>query len=324
MNDELIQMFPAYDTGSAFTFLNWGTEAVLFFAQLELPLLTGLMTIISALGTQIVFVPVLLFITWLIDDRQGLKMSLLLIISAWLNLYMNSLFKQLLPLVPSPNTLLSLVFYVSLAGYLSKKYFKDHQGKMSFYPKPLLTVLLLLIAFSGLYLGLNNPFEIIYGWLLGGIILVIYFFAVPRLEKLFFSLERRIKNISAAALVLIMNALYPQGIALSALFLGSCLGYSINAGQESLQKKGGFLPCLIRITSGFLGAALLYFVLGLILPGEGSLFGNFPLWGASSPYNELGLFIHFCLFGLWFFAGAPLFFKRMDLSGLSKDSGEKH
>jgi hypothetical protein len=71
---------------------------------------------------------------------------------------------------------------------------------------------------------------------------------------------------------------------------------------------------LLRCITGFAGLVVIYFVLRLLFPGEGSLFSYVPLWSQSSPFYELGRFIRYGAVGLWASAGAPMIFQRMGLS----------
>jgi hypothetical protein len=74
------------------------------------------------------------------------------------------------------------------------------------------------------------------------------------------------------------------------------------------------LVCILRCLTGFAGLVVINFALRLMLPGEGSLLHDIPLWSQSSPFYDLGLFLQFTLLGLWASAGAPMIFQRMRLA----------
>jgi hypothetical protein len=141
--------------------------------------------------------------------------------------------------------------------------------------------------------------------------------------------QTRVQNILAAIAALAMNSLYPGDKTLPALFLGFCLGYNIMKNRFPFRVQGelGELKerktavMFMRCLTGFAGLVVIYVVLRLLLPGEGNLFRDIPMWGRSSPFNELGRFIRYSLAGLWASAGAPLAFQRMGLSYTAKGEG---
>jgi len=141
-------------------------------------------------------------------------------------------------------------------------------------------------------------------------------------EKLFAATGRRFQNISVAVAALAMNSLYPMDKSLPALFLGFCLGYNIMRkafpfyAQANINgKKPGPRVMFLRCLTGFLGAAILYLGLKLMLPGDGSL------WTSFYHFYELGRFIRYDLLGFWVSAGAPWVFRRLGLSS-NEDSSE--
>jgi hypothetical protein len=167
------------------------------------------------------------------------------------------------------------------------------------------------------------------GWVLAGIILVIWFVPGPLFEKFLATAGTRIKNIIAAAAALLMNSVYPQGTNVSALFLGFCLGYNMMksrfpfyAREEINGKRPGIKVMIFRCITGFAGMAVIFLVSGLIFPGEGSLFSDFPLWDSSSNFYDLGRFLRYGLLGIWASAGAPLVFQRMKLAPEPTVDGE--
>ena len=180
---------------------------------------------------------------------------------------------------------------------------------------------------------MHFPTDLLAGWILGGIILAVFFPVDPVLTKYLTLGGARFQNISAAAAALIMNGLYPGDGSFPAIFLGFCLGYSImtkyfpfSAHEEINGKKPGLRAMALRCLTGFAGIAIIYTALRLLLPGEGSLFSGaygvseIPLWGDSSPFSELGRFIRYGLIGFWASAGAPKVFQRTGLASTKKYS----
>ena len=322
----------------------WGIGVIRVIQRIEGPALTAIVKFITEFGTETFYMPAILFIFWWIDEKRGLELGILIIVSAWINSFMKDIFKQPRPYnlepslglayessygAPSGHAQMSLCFWISMAAWRAEVFAAGVMtGKAG--AKPLLrrfliwasaVLFVLLIGFTRLYLGVHFPTDLFIGWILGGLILTIWFIPAPRMEKIFASMGTRIQNICIAFLALIMNGLYPGDRTMPALFLGFCLGYTIMRkyfpfyAQGTIDgKKPGVKIMILRCLTGFLGAAIIYIALRLVFPGEGSLFKHIPIWGEFSPFYQIGRFIRYCLLGLWASAGAPNMFRRMGLS----------
>ena len=329
MND--IVLMPA-DTP---LFLNeiyqWGIEIIRVIQRIESPFLTAIIKFITVLGTEALYLPLILFIFWWADEKQGLRFGILIIVSAWINSLVKDILKQPRPFnlepslglahepsygAPSGHAQMSLTFWIPMAawlsGFLPRRKKIIWAGAVSF---------VLLIGFTRLYLGVHFPTDLFAGWIIAGVILLLWFLPGPALEKRIVSIGPRFQNICAAIIALVMVSAYPGDRSLPALFLGYCLGYVImkksfpfSARGEINGKKPGIHIMIARCLTGFLGVVIIYIGLKTIFPGEGSLFASVPIWGKSSPLYETGRFVRYCLLGLWASAGAPWIFRRMKLS----------
>ena len=339
MNDQLL-LLPSDDSIFVPWIYSWGIELIGFIQKLENPGLTAVMKFISFLGTPLFCIPVILFIYWRLDEKRGFLVGIMIALTVWLNMFLKDMFRQPRPFyfdsslamvhessygIPSSHAQMSLVFLVPLAVWLIRSWRTlCKRGQTLIWAGVILS--LLLTGFSRLYLGVHFPTDILAGWFLGALVLALWFFAVPHLEKLLANREMRVQNLTAALLVLLMNTVYPRGIMLSAVFLGSCLGYTLMKkhvrfsaaynikGKTPVEKRKLILISLIRCLIGFGSTAIIYTALVLVLPGEGSLFSEFPVWGQASPHIELGQFLMFVLMGLWAAAGVPRLFVRMGIA----------
>ena len=334
MNETIIQMLPAENLSFLSDMYRWGIGIIKVIQMIKNPILTALVKFITVLGTEALYLPLILFIFWWIDEKQGLRFGILIIISAWINLFVKDILKQPRPFnldpslalayeptygAPSGHAQTSLCFWIVMAAWLNEKLRRKRAllWAASFF-------IILLIGFTRLYLGVHFPTDLFAGWIIGGIILAVWFITGPRLEKIFAGAGTRAQNITAAALALIMNALYGGDRSLPAMLLGLCAGYALmkkkfpySARGLIKGKKPGLRELILRCVSGFAGVAIIYLGLKLLFPGGGSLFENFPVWGRASPYYELGRFIRYGLLGLWVSAGAPRVFMNM---GLAEDT----
>jgi len=327
MNENIIQMLPAENMSPLNGIYSWGIEVIKVIQTMENSALTAIIKFITALGTEALYIPLILFIFWWIDEKRGLRMGILIIVTAWINAFIKNIFKQPRPYnldpsvglamessygAPSGHAQMSLVFWVPIAAWLSQKFkAKKHVIWAS------AIFFIILIGFTRLYLGVHFPTDLLAGWMLGGIILVLWFIPGPSIDKSISSIGIRYQNIIAALLALAMSGLYPKDRMYPAVFLGFCIGYTLmkknfpfSARGEINGRKPGVLTMLFRCISGFMGMAIIYLGLRLIFPGEANILG----WGQDSPFYEIGRFIRYGFVGLWVSAGAPWLFMKMRLA----------
>ncbi|MDR2102069.1 MAG: phosphatase PAP2 family protein [Treponema sp.] len=327
MNEEIIKLLPA--DGTKFLSLHeiylWGIEFIRAVQVIKNPVLTGFMKFLTALGTEYVYILLVLFIFWCVDKKKGFRLGTMVILSAWVNSVLKFLLRQPRPYnldpavglafessygIPSGHAQLSLVFWFLLASW--------YQGRRKGAVRIAALCFTLLIGFTRLYLGVHFPTDLLAGWLLGGIILTLYFVLEAPLTAVFTG-GARLQMISVALITLGMNALHPQDTRLGGLFLGFGLGYNLMlkylpfaGGPETGDKKSSPLMSGLRCLLGFAGAAVFYLGSKLLLPGASSLWAESPLWGILSPYYELGRFLGYGLLGLWAALGAVWVFTQID------------
>ncbi|GHV79628.1 membrane protein [Spirochaetia bacterium] len=290
-----------------FALYRWGIAVIQHIQTIQSPGLTAFIKILTALGTEYFYLPVILFIFWCLDKKKGARLGMFIILSAFINGFFKELLKQPRPFnlepsvglafepsygIPSGHAQLSLCFALSLALWYGRSA-GIRIGAVLF---------VLLIALTRLYLGLHFPTDILAGWLLGLFTLVLWRVfekrAVPLLNNL------RIRMIAAAAAAIGMNALYPADRSLGGLFLGFTAGYALMLKYFPTGASDG-VPLIVRLPRYLLGIAggiLIYQALKAL-----------PFLGAASPYYDLGRFVRYGLLGLWASAGAPWLFLRLRL-----------
>jgi len=315
----------------------WGIEVIKAIQRLKSPALTAVLTFVTELGTDKFYLPVILFIFWWVDTHKGFRLGILILLSAWINSFLKDLFKQPRPFnfdpslglafeptygAPSGHAQLSLCFWVPVAAWLAG----GKPGRRRIVVWAAAVFFLLLIGFTRLYLGVHFPTDLLAGWGLGAIILLLMYVLSPLFIK-HLNGQTRLQNILAAIGALVMIIVYPEDKSLPAVFLGFCLGYNImkkefpfSTQNEIAEKK--LLTVFSRCLTGFAVLVAIYVVLRLLLPGEASLYNFVPIWGEASPFYELGRFIRYGLVGLWASAGAPMVFQRLGLSYKASNSEE--
>ncbi|GHU85436.1 hypothetical protein FACS189473_4430 [Spirochaetia bacterium] len=328
MNNETIGVIQAADPSLLYTLYQWGIALIKGIQTIEHPALTAVIRVLTGLGTELFYIPVILFIFWCVDEKQGGRFCILILLSTWVNGFFKNLLKQPRPYnldpsvgrgfepsygIPSGHAQQSFVFWGAAAPWAGK-----WTGKTAAHLASVLFIL--IIAFTRLYLGLHFPTDILAGWVLGALLLALYFIFGSRLEGLIAAGGTRFQMICAAIIALLMNG-SGAGTNIGGMFLGFCAGYSLmirhirfSAQAPVRGKRPSGLILTARYFLGMAGMALIYIVLKLLLPGEGSLFAALPGWGSASPYYELGRFLRYGMLGLWAAAGAPWVFCRIGLA----------
>jgi membrane-associated phospholipid phosphatase len=299
--------------------LQWGLDCIRLIQSQANPLLTTLMKIITLLGSSAVYVIILPLIYWCVDERKSLRLGMVTLISVWLNFVLKFLLDQPRPFFvnydpslgivhatmggfPSGHAQNSLVLWAIIASWVNKKWF---WGIAAFF--------CLLIGFSRLYLGVHFPTDVIGGWIIGGILLAVYFIIGKRIETLLANHSPRTGLIACAALAFAMILYRPSAEVLlpSAMILGLGTGYylcryKIGFSANALSDRVGtekYLVLLVRFLLGFSVLVLLYGISNRLM----------VKFEDSDNYNLI-VFMRFGIIALWISAGAPLLFRFIRLA----------
>lgn len=290
--------------------LQWGLGIVRAVQVFFGPALLAPMKVISFFGSEMFALAALPFVYWCMDRKKGARLGLVVLVSAFTNMYFKVLFKQ-----PRPYDLDSSV---GLTRESSFGLPSGHaQSSLTFWglmlmilPRALgivlIIVLPLLVALSRLYLGVHFPSDIAGGWLLGGAILGLYYGFGARIEALLKGWRTQFRVMAVAAAALAMNALLPTDTRLAGAFFGSGLGFVLAAKNLRFSAKGSAAAKALRYLLGIAGTAALYIGPKLLL-GE-----------AFAPQAMLILFLRYGLVGFWVAYGAPFCFLKLKLAGLEE------
>jgi membrane-associated phospholipid phosphatase len=292
--------------------LAWGLDCIRLIQEAASPGLTSVMRVLTNLGGEYFYIALLLFIYWCVSERQGFRLGLVLLLSGAANSAVKIACKQPRPYDLDPSLGLSfestfgfpsghaqnaLVFWGALVPGLGRRI-----GRLKAFVVALL--LILVVAFTRLYLGVHFPTDILGGWLLGGVLLILYRILNSRISALLQRGGIRLQVIVIAALAFLMNALGVDRN-ISGLFFGFNLGYALMLQKLRFSARAaapGLRVLALRYLIGLSGALLLYLGLRFLLPGDGS------------PNIELGRFIRYGCIGFWAAFGAPWVFMRLHLA----------
>ncbi|MDR2596614.1 MAG: phosphatase PAP2 family protein [Treponema sp.] len=302
--------------------LQRGLEFIRAVQTVSNPALTLTIRLITAMGGSAIFLTVLPVLYWCVNEKKGLRLCLMLIISVWINMSLKFFLDQPRPFfesydpsvgligermggLPSGHAQNALVVFFILASWVKKNW-----------AYVCTAVLCFLIGFSRIYLGVHFPTDVLAGWIIGGVILCGYFLLNARIETFLEKGGFRAGVISSAALSFIMILYLPgrellmPGGAVLGLGAGYCInkkyiGFSSNAPFDKTGLKN-YLALFARLLLGTAGFVLIFFAGIKILPHDSA---NYKLYG----------FILAGLGGFWVSAASPYVFVKLKLAGTEQE-----
>jgi hypothetical protein len=294
-------------------YLSWGLGVVRGAQSLSSPALTIIMKGLSLAGTEFFFLAFLPLIYWCIDKRRGLRIGVLVFLSAALNMRLKLAFAQPRPYdlepalgmakessygLPSGHAQASTVFAGTTAPL-----FRVPWGLVFAIALPL------LVGISRIYLGVHFPTDVLAGWAIGAAIVVLDRLVGDRLERIVAGLHDTLAIALVAAIALAMNVLNMKDTSLSGAFFGLA-GAAIYAKKSApFSISGSLLKRALRYLFGMATVAIVYAIPKLLLAGIEV--GGPPLLR----------FLRYALLGAWVAAGAPWLFLKM---GLADPEPESH
>lgn len=235
------------------------------------PTLDGLMLWITRLGSEQVYIVLLILAFVVVDAEKGRNLALVFLLSFYLNQVLKEVFATLRPFqidesvlrspaalesapgngFPSGHAQSSMTFWGLAAAYARRRWFAI-----------LAAVVVLAVSLSRLYLGVHLPVDVI-GGLLIGLVAVVVDLAVER-RKIRLSLP--VKLVLGVGLPLLVHLLYP--LQNSGILLGALAAFVVGPELVSHDASG---PLLGRVVLGALAVAVAFGVLAgtsALLPEE--------------------------------------------------------
>jgi membrane-associated phospholipid phosphatase len=298
--------------------LVWGLDLIRSVQSHATPALTIFMKVVTNFGGAAAYLALLPLIFWCYDAEKGIRLTLAVMVSVWINLALKILCGQPRPFwpaydpsvgiitesangFPSGHAQISLTLWVIVASWTGKKW-----GYAA------AVLLSLLVGFSRLYLGVHFPTDLLGGWILGALVLGAYFLFSGRIKTLLLRGGQRFQMIASAAAAFVMILYRPSVEMLmpGAVVLGTGLAYSVTANRLRFRPAamfgrrgaGKLLTLAGRYLAGIAGIVLLFVVFSRVEPEK------------TSAYYPLFFFLRFVLLEFWIYLGAPWLYQRLSLA----------
>jgi membrane-associated phospholipid phosphatase len=284
--------------------LAWGLDVVRAAQRVASPALTLAMKAITVLGTEWFFLAAIPVVYWCVDKRRGLRLGLLVFLSAFFNGWLKVLFAQ-----PRPFQLDPSVGFASESSYGLPS--GHAQGTATFwgaaaplFRKPWGLVLALgvplLVGATRIYLGVHFPTDLFAGWALGAFFVAGDALVGDRIEGFLSRQRPRLKLAAAAAIALAMNAVFMEDTSLAGAFFGFGAGLAYAPTAAPFSVRGSAAKRALRYLFGLATIAIIYFAPKLLLGALGS--------------EPLLRFLRYALLGAWGSLGAPWLFIKLGLA----------
>jgi membrane-associated phospholipid phosphatase len=297
--------------------------------------------LISFLGNEDFYMLVMPALYWCVDSILGLRVGIMLLTSGILNGTAKLIFKSPRPYwfdaqvaahssessfgMPSGHAMNSMSVWGLLAASIRKKSVTI-----------ITTVIIFLIGISRIFLGVHFTSDVLVGWILGAILLIIFLHLEKRVDGWVKSLPFgrfvlimfliSLAVITVNALIIHANADWqipttwittaaasaPGGevnpLSLDGTITNAAVLFGLTTGAVWLNRKGGFdaggvwWRRLVRFLLGVTGVLILWAGLGKVFPDTANLLG-FAL-----------RYVRYALTGAWISVGAPWVFLKLGLA----------
>ncbi len=286
--------------------MQWGIALILQIQAHRTPMLDDFFRQITTLGStaHMFIVP---FLIWSLSYRFGSRLLITLLLSTFVNFALKDLWSQPRPFdldsrigpdreigygIPSGHAQHTMVEWGLIANWIANPWFTA-----------LAVILIVLIGLSRIYLGVHFPTDVLAGWALAGLILLLHIRYAERVATRLATLALGVQIAAVAAVSLLFVLVY--ALALDDRFLIAVAGLFFGAGS-------GIALCrryLVAPEGGTWWQRLLRYVLGIaVLLTWISQSGKWVPIAHDTSYFVI-LYLVNMVGGLWLTAGAPALFQ---------------
>jgi membrane-associated phospholipid phosphatase len=298
----------------------WGVEVIIAIQAIHTPMVDGFFNVVTSLGSEEFYLFLLPLLYWCIDKRLAQRLAYLFLFSVYSNAALKDFFRHPRPFeydprvlkldwvpadelgygFPSGHSQAAITAWGYLAAWVRRRWMAV-----------LAATLVILIAFSRMYLGVHFPTDVLGGLLIGGVWLGLFVVIEPRLGHWLswqtLGLQIGLALVVPAALLLG----YSSGDAAVAMgtLIGLGAGIVVEGRAVRFSPGGPIWQRAARFIVGVVVILILREGLKLVFPGEG-----------EALYVFFRVF-RYSLVGLWAALAGPWVFQQLGLASSMKAEG---
>lgn len=287
----------------------WGLSVIMWMQSMRGPVPDSLFAAGSFLGEEEFFFLLFATLLWAIDTRVGFRIGVIFLISVYVNFLAKEFFAHPRPydLDPSVGKAQPGLGYGLPSGHAQNAVVI--WGGLAAWRRSLMAwigaiFLAGLIGLSRIYRGVHFPTDVLGGWLIGAVLLVVGLNYAREIAMWIGQWPLGAQLGLALAGPVVLAALFPDRGAVTATgtLAGAGCGIAIALRRLPLDAGGTLWRRVLRLLVGLLVLLGLYIGLRMVFPGE-----------ASSLYLVFR-FVRYLLLGLWVTLGAPWLFDILRLT----------
>jgi membrane-associated phospholipid phosphatase len=286
----------------------WGINLIIAIQQIHGPILDSIFRGITFAGEEQFYLILFPFIIWCCDYSFGAVLVIFFLFTDYVNFILKDLIRQPRPFdlnpsvklsqaegygMPSGHAQMAVTAWGAIALRVGKKWFWA-----------IAIAIMLLIGFSRVYLGVHFPTDVLAGWIIGAILLVIYAVARHPLEKWLSGLRlwQQLVLALGVSLVLLLLNRSNEALTASGTLLGTAAGFALARPYVSFSASGPWWHRAVRFIIGIAVLFALYLGLKAVFPADGTAVG------------AIFRFVRYTVLGFWLVLGAPWLFRLMRLA----------
>lgn len=280
-------------------------DILMFLQEISNPFLDRIFIFLTNLGSETFYVLVITFIYWCVNKHLGVRLFVTIMATSFSNSFLKDLFHTQRPFSHED---IKPIYVDSAPGYSFPSGHTQNSTTFWYYlmtkikSKAVYLIgwtIIVLVAFSRLYLRVHWPIDVLGGFFFGIIIAVLSHHIIKRVEKLKFNYTLAI--ILSIIIPSLLIFVYPTetNVKMLALTTGGFMGFFTDKKLLDFKVSGPLNKQVMKYVIGLVGLLLIRSVLKEIL-----------------PIGMTFLYIRYLILGIWITFFSPLIFVKLKIADI--------